>query len=112
MDETTETVLRAHEINQRNWAFDVAQLPEFAGKDRETERREALIAELDAMDAAQRARNAAAAQERAKVEAAEQLSAIASRKADLAAEIAALDAEAARLAAVAEPAPKKPKAKE
>jgi hypothetical protein len=106
----SESVRIAHEVNQRNWATDAEALPEFSGKDNATLRREALIETLDKMDAQRRARDVAAAGERAKAEATQQLSAIASRKAELEAELAALATQAETLAAVA--APKKPKAKE
>lgn len=110
VEDAAETVRKAHEANQRNWKVDVESLPEFAGKDRATERREALIEALDKMDTQRRARDLAAAREREKAQAAEQLSALAARKAEIEAELAKIATEAEVLAGVA--APKKPKTKE
>jgi hypothetical protein len=92
--EVSETVRQAHALNQRNWAADTEQLPEFAGKDIATQRREALVEALDKMDASRRARDLATAAERQKAEAAQQLSQIAARRAEVEAELAALDAQA------------------
>lgn len=110
IEDVAETVRRAHATNQRNWAADVEQLPEFAGKDRATERREALIEALDAMDAQRRARDLATAADRAKAEAAQQLASVQARRLEVEAELAALQAQAEALAGVA--SPKKPKTKE
>jgi hypothetical protein len=110
--DVAETVRQAHALNQRNWEFDVSSLPEFAGKDIATQRREALVEALDKMDASRRARDLATAAERQKAEAAQQLSQIAARRAEVEAELAALDAQAKAIAPVPAAASTKTKTKE